>query len=96
MARFTHISFASLTFGPILFWLFAIAVVLSLSGLADCRIDEAGAYPCHVMGIDVGNMAANLGLFAAWGPLIFGPFVVGAGILWALVAIVRRLLHRKR
>lgn len=88
--------FAILTFGPILLWLSCIGLVLTLGSTAECQINEAGVHPCIIMWRDFGEMAATAGLFAAWGPLIFGPFVLGAGILWMLVAIVRTVLRRKR
>ena len=96
MGRILNTTFAILTIGPILLSFACIAIVIGLSSFADCRIDESGVHPCWVFGTDVGEVTAVIGLFAAWGPLIFGPFVVGAGILWVLVAGVRAILHRKR
>ena len=87
--------FAILTFGPILIWAGCFALVKTLGSAAGCRIDEAEVHPCLIMGRDFGQTAATAGLFATWGSLIFGRFVLGAGILWALVAGVRAILRRK-
>lgn len=87
--------FALLVFGPFLLWILAIIAVVVLSSSETCVINEAQVNPCIVFGYDIGETATTLGLFAAWGPLIFGPFSAAAGILWALVAVIRAMAKRK-
>ena len=87
--------FAILTFGPILLWGLAIITGVALLGGEDCVINEAQVNPCIVFGHDIGTFATTLGLYAAWGPLNFGPFVAAAGVLWVLVAVIRAMAKRK-
>ncbi len=87
--------FALLTFGPLVLWVGCFIAVIALSGLGGCAIDEGNIHPCMVMGRDVGELAATLGIYAAWGPLIFGPFTIGAGMIWGIYAIVRALVRRR-
>ena len=86
---------AALTFGPMLLWLVSIGAVLFLGSVMGCTIHEGYANPCMVVGFDLGNMASSMGIFAAWGPLFFGPVVLGAGFLWFLMALIRQLRKRK-
>ena len=95
MARLVHRIFALLVVGPILLWLGAAAVVLTLGNLFGCEINEGYANPCLVAGTDWGDTAYSLGLFAAWGPLFLAPVVTGAAMLWGLFAGIRALLCRR-
>ncbi|KZY35056.1 hypothetical protein A3731_18010 [Roseovarius sp. HI0049] len=85
-----------MTLLPVLLWLGCVAGVLILGILYGCRIDEAGAYPCDFHGRDVGDTAAMMGVLAAWGPLIFGPFVLASGAAWGLFALIRHLRLRAK
>lgn len=96
MSRWINRFFAFMTLLPVLVWLGCVLGVLILGSLYGCRIDEAGAYPCDVLGRDVGETAAMLGVLAAWGPLIFGPFVLASGAAWGLFALIRHLRLRAR
>ena len=85
-----------MTFGPIVLWAGCFLGVIILGGVYGCQINESGAYPCDFHGRDVGETAAMLGILAAWGPLIFGPFVLVSGAAWGLYALIRRLRLRAR
>ncbi|CUH86476.1 hypothetical protein PH5382_00388 [Phaeobacter sp. CECT 5382] len=87
--------FLLFTLGPVLLWLLCIAVVLFLGNVIGCTIHEGFANPCNLLGMDLADTAYSMGVFAAWGPLLFGPVVVGAGILWILVALIRSIRKRK-
>jgi len=52
-------------------------------------------HSCGIWGINVGGIAYSLGVFAAWGPLIFLTIVLVAGILWAVLAIIARLRKKR-
>ncbi|MBZ0124373.1 MAG: hypothetical protein K8F31_10870 [Roseovarius sp.] len=91
MHRWITRLFILTTFGPVLVWAGCAGAVLWLSGPAGCRIDEAGVYPCTVLGRDIGETAAMMGVLAAWGPLLFGPAVLVSGGAWALYTVIRRL-----
>jgi hypothetical protein len=74
---------ALLTFGPLLGVLLASAVA-SANG---CRLDEAGAYPCVVAGVDVGGLLSGL-FVLGWLMLLTLPLgavvgVVGAVLWWS-------------
>lgn len=95
MHRWITRLFILTTFGPVLGWAACAGAVLWLSGPHGCRIDEAGAYPCVVLGRDIGQAAAMMGILAAWGPLLFGPVVLVSGGAWGLYALIRRLRRRR-
>lgn len=94
MSRWINRFFAVMTLLPILVWLGCFLGVILLGTLYGCRIDEGGSYPCDFHGRDVGDTAAMLGVLAAWGPLIFGPFVLASGVAWGLYALIRHLRLR--
>lgn len=94
MHRWATRFFALTTLGPVIVWAGCFAGVMVLGGVYDCRINEAGAYPCDVHGVDLGGTAAMLGVLTAWGPLIFGPFVAVSGAAWALYTLIRHLRLR--
>lgn len=85
---------ATLTIGPIVLWLLCIAFVMLLGFGFDCEIHEGFANPCVVLGHDLSETAYTAGVLAAWGPLIFGPVTMGAGLLWAIAIVIDR--HRSR
>ncbi|WP_027236978.1 hypothetical protein [Leisingera caerulea] len=87
---------ATLTIGPIVLWLLCIAAVMLLGFGFDCEIHEGFANPCVVLGRDLGEAAYTLGVLAAWGPLIFGPVSMGAGLLWGLAIALSRYLAARR
>lgn len=86
---------AILTIGPLLLWILSITVVLFLGNVMGCTIHEGFANPCTIAGLDLSDFAYSLGIFAAWGPLLFGPVVLGAGFLWGAVALIRAIRKRK-
>lgn len=90
MPRWVHKVFAVLTMGPVALWLISIAVTLSLGKFGGCVIHEGFANPCVLAGRDWGETAYAVGVFAAWGPLIFAPYVVVAGFGWVAVAVIGR------
>lgn len=94
MSRWINRFFAFMTLLPILVWLGCVLGVILLGAIYGCRIDEAGSYPCDFHGRDVGDTAAMMGVLAAWGPLIFGPFVLASGAAWGLYALIRHLRLR--
>lgn len=94
MSRWINRFFAFMTLLPILVWLGCVLGVILLGTIYGCRIDEAGSYPCDFHGRDVGDTAAVMGVLAAWGPLIFGPFVLASGAAWGLYALIRHLRLR--
>ncbi|MEO3478498.1 hypothetical protein AAFO90_12560 [Phaeobacter sp. CAU 1743] len=95
IGRNAHRILALLTLGPILLWALAFGAVLFLSAVLGCSINEGFAAPCLLLGRDISDTAYALGLFAAWGPLVFAPFVMGAGLSWAILALIGALRKRK-
>ncbi|WP_264212981.1 hypothetical protein [Leisingera thetidis] len=87
---------AILALGPIALWLLCIAFVMLLGVGFDCTIHEGFSNPCVVLGRDLGDTAYTMGVFAAWGPLIFGPVSLGAGFLWAIAVAIDRRRSRPR
>jgi len=95
MARLLHILFALLVFGPVALWLAAFAATLVLANRFDCAISEGAVRPCIVAGADWGEAAYTLAMFAAWGPLMLAPMVIGAAALWMLFMLLRAVLRRR-
>lgn len=87
---------ATLTIGPVVLWLLSIAFVMLLGFGFDCEIHEGFANPCVVLGRDLGETAYTMGVLAAWGPLIFGPVTMGAGLHWAIAVVINRYRSRPR
>lgn len=87
---------ATFTLGPIVLWQMCIAFVLLLGIGFGCEIHEGFANPCVVLGQDVGETAYTAGVLAAWGPLIFGPVSLGAGLLWGIANALSRYLASRR
>ncbi|WP_323782721.1 hypothetical protein [Leisingera sp.] len=85
---------AIVALAPIALWLLCIACVMLLGFGFGCDINEGFATPCVVLGRDLSETAYSLGLFAAWGPLMFGPASLGGGFLWAVAVAIDR--HRNR
>ncbi|KAA2312112.1 hypothetical protein DL237_14075 [Pseudooceanicola sediminis] len=65
----------------------ALAVVRFLASTG-CRIDEAAAHPCVILGRDLAELAYSMGFFAAWGPLFLFPVSVGIAMLWGLTRLI--------
>lgn len=94
MHRWITRFFLVTTLAPVALWAGCFLAVIVLGHVYGCRIDEAGAYPCSLHGRDIGEAAAMLGVLAAWGPLVFGPFVFVSGAAWGLYALIRHLRLR--
>ncbi|GGL95908.1 hypothetical protein [Deinococcus aerophilus] len=76
------------TFGPLLGVLFALAV----AGAAGCPVDEGGAYPCVVVGQDLGELLNVLFVLGWLGTvtLPLGAVAAGvAGVVWAAWGVYR-------
>ena len=72
-----------------------IAIAAGMFGASmGCRVDEAGFYPCPVLGQDVG---AALGLMFVSGWFVFFTLPLGAiaAMVWLAVAVVI-FIRRKR
>ncbi|MGI3166302.1 hypothetical protein [Pseudooceanicola sp. 200-1SW] len=76
-----------LVLAPLALWLLAMGVALAL-GAAGCAIDEGGAHPCTLAGLDLSNFAYSTGVFAAWGGLLVLPFSGGFALLWGLTRLM--------
>src|SRR5690606_6560153 len=59
----------------------------------NCRVDEAGVYPCIVNGADIGGLLAFMGLLG-WLMLATVPLGAMALLLWAVV-LVAHLIYRR-
>jgi hypothetical protein len=82
--------------------LFAIAPVViavaagQLGNALGCRVDESGAYPCPLWGMDIGEALYSAGVF---GWLTLATLPAGA-LLWlahigyTVIALLRRRLRR--
>ena len=88
--------FMLMTFGPLAVWAGCFLGMVILGGVYGCQINESGTYPCGFHGHDVGQTAAMMGILAAWGALIFGPFVAASCLAWGLYALIRRLRHGRK
>lgn len=67
----------------------------AIGSMADCRVDEAGSYPCIILGTDIGGA---LSLFFVMGWLMFATMPI-AGVLfvvWLVVAAIHALRRRSR
>ncbi|MEX0284621.1 MAG: hypothetical protein AB3N23_08415 [Paracoccaceae bacterium] len=81
---------------PIAIWAGCIGLVIFLSSVQGCTIHEGFPNPCTFLGMDWSQTAYGLGLFAAWGPLIFGPVVAAIGMAWLVYSGAARFLNRWR
>ncbi len=71
-----------------------VIVSTTVAELAGCRLDEAGSYPCVVLGHDVGGLLSALfvsGWFALLTLPMAGLIVMVLGVLW----LVRRTRRRQ-
>ena len=82
--------------GALLICLLPVAGVListAIAELAGCRLDEAGSYPCLVLGHDLGGLLSTL-FVSGWFALLTLPFagliVMVLGALWLFRLIRRR------
>lgn len=91
-----HHILGSATLLAALAWPAAMAATLLLGSLGGCRIDEGGVYPCVILGRDIGDLAATLGIFAAWGSMIFIPLALGLAGLWLAITLIAALIRRLR
>lgn len=83
-------------------WTLALIVVLALLpllsvmaayGIAEpngCRVDEAGVYPCVVLGVDLGGALAVMAVLG-WLMLASLPLGGGALIVWLVILIIHFL-----
>lgn len=94
--RRTNRIFAFLMAAPILIWLLSLIAMFLLGYVFGCKVNEGYVQTCKVFGIELGESIYSFGIFAAWGPLMFGPIVVGTGLLWALVALIATIRKRLR
>ena len=62
-----------------------------------CRVDEAGAYPCPVLGTDIGDALAFLGVLP-WLSVSLAPVALAAACAWPLLGalLAVRWLRRRR
>jgi len=59
-------------------------------------IDEGSVHSCTISGTNVGELwPIPLACSPPGGPVFFLPLVLGAGILWAIVAIVARIRAKR-
>jgi len=91
-----HRILGSATLLAALAWPAAMAATLLLGSLGGCRIDEGGIYPCVVLGRDIGELAATLGVLAAWGSMIFIPLTFALAGLWLAITLIAALIRRLR
>lgn len=96
MHRWITRLFMLTTLGPILFWVGCFVAVTVFTSVYGCEVNEGGTYPCDVHGVEMGETAAMLFVLGAWGPLIFGPFVVASGAAWGVYALIRAVRRRRR
>src|ERR1700675_426317 len=62
--------------------LLAIAILMGLPVVGiNCRVTEAAATPCYVLGSDIGSLLSVVGLFAAWGWIVSVPAGVVSDLL---------------
>jgi len=92
--KWVHRIMAVLTLGPVLLWGVALAGAVILSDMGECRTAAGELYPCRILGTDAGALARFFGFYAGWGMLILAPAALGAGVLWAVVALLARLLRK--
>ena len=67
----------------------------AIGSAAGCRVDEAGSYPCLVMGSDIGEM---LSIMFVMGWLMFVTIPIGGLLLliWVVALIVHLVRARTR
>ncbi|SHK46885.1 hypothetical protein SAMN05444000_13121 [Shimia gijangensis] len=94
--RRTNLIFACLMIAPIILWLLTLIAMFFLGYVFNCKVNEGYVQTCKVFGIELGESIYTVGIFAAWGPLIFGPVVLGTGLLWAVVALIATIRKRFR
>ncbi|MEP2716544.1 hypothetical protein [Pseudophaeobacter sp.] len=87
--------FAILTLGPLALWIFSLLALLGLNHGLGCGFDAAYSTPCSLAGIDLAGTNYGTGVFVVWAPFLLGPIVLVAGVLWGLVALIRKLRKRK-
>ncbi len=79
---------------PVVFWVFAVLVVLLAGELAECEVFEGAASPCSISGYEFGEQLHSLSMFALWGllliPILWGYMIVG----WAAYEIAAYIYRR--
>ncbi len=78
-----------LAFTPILL----TAVAASVANAFDCRLDEAGFYPCIIGGHDYGQLLGTMAM-GVWLFLISQPLAVGIALLWLVFLALKRAVSR--
>lgn len=71
-----------------------VIIASAVAGANGCRLDEAGAYPCVILGHDLGGLLATMGVLG-WAGLVTIPTAMGLLVLWG-GATMLRLTWRKR
>lgn len=76
--------------GPAI-WVLAMLLSVLLSEAFGCEVHSEAPDACRIAGIDFSGVAGALESFAAWGPLIVGPFMAAVLIVWGVVSFVQWL-----
>ena len=74
----------------------SIAIAYGIASLNDCRVNEAGANPCMVFGMNVGDALYSMNVLG-WFALFTIPIgVVGLiiGVFWTLFVFTRKRLEK--
>lgn len=73
----------------------SVTIAGIIANTHDCRLDEAGAYPCVIAGHDYGNLLSTMSV-AGWFGLITLPAAVSLIFFWGIAMALRALLRRMR
>lgn len=80
---------------------FILVIIASSAGGANgCGLDEAGAYPCIILGRDFGRLLATMSVLG-WADPVTIPIAIGPLLLWGVATILpltwkRRTIKRER
>ncbi|WP_206956521.1 hypothetical protein [Trinickia acidisoli] len=66
----------------------SVSIAEVVASANQCRLDEAGIYPCVVHGHDFGNLLSTM-FVAGWAGLVTIPAAICALMLWGAVALIR-------
>lgn len=71
-----------------------VAIAGAVASANGCRLDEAGAYPCVILGHDLGGLLATMGVLG-WAGLMTIPMAIGLLVLWGAVTMLRLTWRRR-
>lgn len=86
------LSLTAISFAPLV----CVVLATGVAGALGCRLDEAGIYPCPVLGLDLGSPLAVAAMMG-WFMLLTWPGMLAAllgWLVWVVISLRRRAAAR--